>query len=73
MRGVTDSSRRSARHFAKLDAAGGEVRGGVDVVGELVFEGDDFVAGAPVDAAHQQAEAGGGVGDEGDVVGACSG
>ncbi len=55
--------------FAEDDAAAGELGGGVGVVGELGVEGEDFVAGLPVEAVEGDGEAVGSARDEGDVGG----
>jgi hypothetical protein len=53
---------------ASLHAAVGEVHPGVEVRRVFVGQGDDVVAGAPIEAFGDVVDAGGGVGDEGDFI-----
>jgi len=53
--------------FDEIDAFGFEEGGVVELIGELVGEGDDAVAGFPVLAAEEERQGGGGVEREGDV------
>ena len=55
--------------LADDDAFAGEIEPGVDVGGVIAGVADDFVAGLPLDAVCEEAEAEGGGAEEGDLIG----